>query len=249
MNTVKKEKTDLPTIGTRNESSLHRTLKFQYAGPGGKTEEMVGNFVADGVRKDGEYIEVQTSNFGSLCKKIKAIIQKNKKAKIRIIHPIAVNKYIEVYAPVSSKRGSAKKTAAAVPLWRRKSPKKGSLWSLFDALVQAPELAMIPGVTIEAVLADITEIRVKDGKGSWRRKGISIKDRILSAWHENIIFAKPKDYLRFIPYKKGEEFTTTTFAARTAINTDTARMALYVLTKIGVVERIGKQGRSWVYAR
>jgi len=56
-------------IGTSNESSLHRTLKFQYTGPGGKTEVEAGEFVADGIRKDGEYIEVQTGSFAPLKKK------------------------------------------------------------------------------------------------------------------------------------------------------------------------------------
>ena len=241
-------------VGTLNESSLHKTLKFQYAGPKGLTEAEIGEFVADGVREDGEYIEVQTGSFAPLRKKIKALA-KNKKAKIRIIHPIAVNKYIEVYddeafKPQRTRSAQRNVNKKETILWRRKSPKKGSIWSLFEALMYAPELPLLPGVTIEAVLVDVTEIRVKDGKGSWRRKGISIKDRKLTAWHESIVFKKPSDYnRRFIPFKKGEKFTTAVLAARAAINTDTARMALFVLTKMKLVKRTEKQGNAWVYIR
>jgi len=221
-------------IGTKNESSLHRTLKFQYAGKGGRTEEAVGEYVADGISKAGEYIEVQTGNFAPLKKKVKEFASLGK---VRIIHPIAVRKIIEVYDTKGSK------------LYRRKSPKTGSLWDLFDALLYAPELPLIKGVTIEVVLADITEKRVKDGKGSWRRKGISIKDRELAAWHESVLFKKPGDYLRFVPFKKTEEFTVSLLADKAGVDKWTARKALYVLTKMKVVKRIGKKGNSWVYVR
>jgi predicted HTH transcriptional regulator len=108
---------------------------------------------------------------------------------------------------------------------------------------------LIRGVSIEAVLIDITEKRVKDGKGSWRRRGISIKDRALTSWHESIHFKKPADYLRFIPFKKNEEFTTSSLSRRAGIDIEMARKALYVLTKMKVVKRTGKKGNSWIYLR
>jgi hypothetical protein len=222
------------SIGTRNESSLHRTLKYQYAGPGGKTETAVGEYVADGINSGGEYIEVQTGSFAPLKKKVKEFATAGK---VRIIHPIALTKKIEVYDP----KGKL--------LYRRKSPKRGSLWSLFDALIYAPELPLIRGVAIEIVMADIIEKRVKDGKGSWRRKGISIRDRELAAWHESVLFKKPSDYLRFVPFKKSEEFTVSSLAERACIDKWTAQKALYVLTKMKVVKRIGKKGREWLYIR
>jgi hypothetical protein len=224
------------TIGTNNESSLHRTLKFEYAGPDGKTEETAGEFVADGKRADGEYIEVQTGSFGPLKKKVKELALKNK---VRIIHPIAQKKTIEVYKP--GKKG--------VLLYRRKSPLKGTLWNLFDALMYAPELPLLRGVSVEAVMVDVIEKRVKDGKGSWRRRGISIKDRALTSWHESVHFKKPADYLRFVPFKKKEEFTTSSLSQRAGINIETAQKALYALTKMKVVKRTGKKGNSWIYMR
>ena len=228
---VKKNK----NIGTRNESSLHKTLKFQYAGPGGKTEAEVGEFVADGVRKDGEYIEVQTSSFGSLRKKVKELA---KNAKVRIIHPIAVTKIIEVY-DIKGKL-----------LHRRRSPIRGSIWNLFDVVMYAPDLPLKKGVTIEVVLIDITEKRVKDGKGSWRRKGISIKDKELSAYHESIVLSKKTDYIKhFIPFKKDEEFTVSTHAEKTGVKRHISQKSLYVLTKMKVINRIGKKANAWVYLR
>jgi len=220
-----------------NESSLHRKLKYQYAGKGGKTEVSAGEYVADGKRKDGEYIEVQTGNFGPLKDKVKELAASGS---VRIIHPVAVKKIIEVYKPGSP---------LGALLYRRKSPLKGSPWDIFDALLSAPLLPLIPGLSIEVVLVDILEKRIKDGKGSWRRKGISLYDKELAACHESVLLKNPADYLRFISFKRREEFTGSLLAEREGISAVTARKALYVLTKMGVVKRKGKQGRAWVYER
>jgi len=169
-----------------------------------------------------------------LPKKIKEFV---KHGKVRIIHPIALTKKIEVY-------GTDGKL-----LYRRKSPIKGSKWNIFDALIYAPLLPLTRGVTIEIVMIDIIEKRIKDGKGSWRRKGISLHDRELFFWHENIIFKKPADYMQFIPFKKGKEFTSSLLSEQSGIDKWTARKALYVLTKLKVVKRNGKKGRSWIYER
>jgi hypothetical protein len=179
---------------------------------------------------------VQTGSFGPLKDKVKELAASGS---VRIIHPIAVKKIIEVYKP-----GDPFGTL----LYRRKSPLKGSPWDIFDALLSAPLLPLIKGLSIEVVLVDILEKRVKDGKGSWRRKGISLYDKELAACHESVLFKKPADYLRFIPFKKKEEFTSSILAEREGINANTARKALYVLTKMGVVKRKGKNGKAWVYA-
>jgi hypothetical protein len=220
-----------------NESSLHRKLKFSYTGKGGKTEVEAGEYIADGRREDGEYIEIQTGSFAPLKDKVKELAACGS---VRVIHPVGVKKIIEVYEP-GSPYGAL--------LYRRKSPLKGSQWSIFDALLHAPLLPLIPGLTVEIALVDILEKRVKDGKGSWRRKGISLHDKELAAWHESILLKKPSDYLRFVPFKKKEEFTVSILAQNAGIDTATAGKALYTLTKMKVVKRIGKKGNAWVYVR
>jgi len=219
-------------IGTSNESSLHRYLKYRYAGQDGETETKIAGFIADGINAKGEYIEVQTGSFGPLKKKALAL-----RGRLRVIHPVIITKYIEVY----SKRGRL--------LYRRKSPRKGTAWDLFNALVYAPELPLIPGLVIELALADIAERRVRDGKGSWRRKGVSIRDRQMLALRDTIALKKPSDYKRFVPFKKNEKFTSALLAEKAGIRVDLARKTLYVLVKLGVVKKTGKRGNALVYVR
>jgi hypothetical protein len=234
---AKKPKPPVSKIGTMKESSLHRKLKFSYAGRGGQTEVAAGEYIADGRRKDGEYIEIQTGSFAPLAGKVKELAAAGS---VRIIHPIGVSKVIEVYEPGNP---------YGAMLYRRKSPLKGTQWNIFDALLHAPLLPLTPGLKIEIVFVDILEKRIKDGKGSWRRKGVSLHDKELATLHESILLEKPADYLRFVPFKKKEEFTSASFAKSTGISTDTARKVLYVLTKMKVVKRMGKTGNSWVYVR
>jgi hypothetical protein len=221
-------------IGTRKESSLHRSLKFNYSGSEGETETVAGNYVCDGRTGEGELIEVQTGSFGPLREKVKNLTLSGK---VRIIHPVFVRKFIELY------------DTGGNLLYRRKSPKKGSSWDLFTALVHAPELPLLKNLTIELALIDVAEKRIDDGNGSWRRKGVRIADRSVEAWNDSIILAKQKDYFRFIPFKKNESFTGRNLAEKAGITTVLARKTLYSLTKMGIVERIGKQRNAIVYER
>jgi hypothetical protein len=193
---------------------------------------IIGDFVCDGIGKKGELIEVQTGSFGPLKKKIPLLL---KSAPVKIVHPIILTMYIETYD----------KTGAL--LRRRKSNRRGSPWDLFKALLYAPELPLCPGLSIELALVDSTEKRVADGKGSWRRKGVSIAGRGLLAWHGSIPLLCLRDYRRFVPFKKGQEFTVQGLGEKAGINRDIAGKTLYVLTKLKVVERIGKKGNAWVY--
>jgi hypothetical protein len=222
------------SIGTERESSLHRTLKFRYTGGSGRTEETVAGFVADGINGDGEFIEVQTGSFGPLKKKLREF---SALGRVKIIHPIVINKYIEVF----DEKGKR--------LYRRKSPRRGSEWDLFNCLLYAPELITLPGLSIELAVVDVTEKRIRDGRGSWRRRGISIRDREMAAWHGCLNLAGPADYCRFVPFGEKETFTVRDLAEKTGINAGLARKCLYVLAKAGFVTRIGRRGNALVYSK
>ena len=217
-------------IGTYSESSLHHSLKFSYSAAG-QTEVNIGGYVCDGQAETGELIEVQTGSFGPIKEKIKEL-SKNKK--VRLIYPIIIKKYIELYDTDGNL------------IRKKKSPKKGSIWDLFASLVYAPELCLLPKLTLELTLLDIVEKRINDGKGAWRRKYITIKDKIPLVWHESIIIKEPKDYYLFIPFKD-ESFTARDLSEKAGISRQLAQKCLYVLHKTGIIERTGKQKNAYKY--
>jgi hypothetical protein len=227
-------------IGVIKESSLHKYLKYQYSGVAGKTEISVGDYVCDGQTIDGELIEIQTGSFGPLRNKIKNLSKDNR---IRIIYPIIKRKYIETF------------DANGIQLRKRKSPLKGSPWDLFNALLYAPELAQTPGVIIELAFLDIVEKRKDDGKGTWRRKGMTIEDKTpyipvnASAGYESIVLGSLNDYHRFLPFTSKEKFTVSDLAKKSGISEVLARKCLYVLYKLGLIERVGKERNSYIYKK
>jgi len=221
-------------IGTKNESELHRFLKLRYSGYGGVTETLIGGYVCDGQTSAGEIIEVQTGSFGPLKEKIRDLTENSK---VRIIHPIVIQKYIELY----DKDGNF--------IHKRKSPRKGCVWDLFKALLYAPELPLLPRLTVELALIDIIEKRIDDGLGSWRRKGVSIAGRSVHAWRESLVLKKPRDYCQFIPFKKEEPFTVHDLALAAGINASAAGKTVYVLSKMGLIEKTGKRGNAVVYKK
>jgi hypothetical protein len=221
-------------IGTYKESSLHNALKFRYAGKSGKQEVCVESYVCDAVRENGEIIEIQTGSFAPLKEKVLNLALYNK---MRIVHPIIKTKMIELYDEDNNL------------LRKRKSPLKSSPWNIFNVLLYAPELALKKNIIIELIFLDITEIRKDDGKGSWRRKGVSVADKIINSTSDSIELKTKKDYQFFIPFSKDETFTSSDLAKKAMISPALAVKTLYTLTKIGLVSRIEKKGRSWIYKK
>lgn len=222
------------SIGIKKERSLHAELKRRYAGENGKVEEPIGSFVCDAVRDDGEIVEIQSGNFGAIKDKIAFLVRS---ATVRLVFPIALVRWIEVYS-----------TDGAL-IRRRKSPRRGTEWELFGALIRAPLLPLLHGLSIELALVEETEVRVDDGRGSWRRKGVSVTDRKMETLRGRIVLNSVSDYRALLPPSLDSLFTVKDLAKAAGIRPVLARKALYVLSRIGIVREQGKQGNAKQYVR
>jgi len=226
------KKTEHNHIGLLQEKSLHAGIKEWYMLPGDKLEAKYLNFVIDIMRKK-LFIEIQTRNFSAIKKKLNTIIQKKK---VRLVYPIAVEKQI-----ITLKKNG--KTVQS----KRKSPKKGRISDLFDELIRIPTLINHKNFELEVLLIRAEEIRCDDGKGSWRRKKISIQDRRLVEVLESQLFNKATDFKFFLPKTLEQEFTNKDLGAALGIPAYRANRITYCLKKMGVITPIGKQGRANLY--
>ncbi|MDR0486239.1 MAG: hypothetical protein LBH29_05885 [Elusimicrobiota bacterium] len=219
-------------IGMENESALHLALKLFYSGEQGKTEQAVGGYICDAVRKDGVIVEVQTGNFKPIEKKLKTLCAERK---VILVHPIIAVKTIKTY------------TKDGVLLNTRKSPIHEDVWDIFEALLYCPSLAVMPNLTFNLALVDIAQRRVRDGKGSRRRRGASAKDKMLSAFLGAVTLEGKKDFVKLIPFKKSDTWTAGDLAKKANIYSTLAGKAVYVLSRSGIIKQVGKRQRAYLY--
>jgi hypothetical protein len=225
---------EAPGIGLYAETGLHDALKRRYASaPGARLEARIGGKVVDVVLPD-ELVEIQTRSLGSIQEKILhlACIMP-----VRIVHPIIVEKLIHRMDPQSGEELSL----------RRYRPKK-DLYSVFDELVRASLIVASPNVSMDIALVRVREERVRDGSGSWRRKG----DRVLSRELDEVISCRslngPLDWIALIPLSLPSPYDSASLGEALGIGPDRARKILYTLARAGLLEAAGNAGRRKRYA-
>lgn len=221
-------------IGVLNEQSLHAKLKAWYAGEQGLIEAMVDGYIIDVVR--GEcLIEIQTSNFSKIKSKL-ANLAKNHS--VKLVYPIAREKWL-LKLPRDEKTGQV----------RRKSPKSGDVYEIFDELVSFPELILEPRFSIELALIHVEEVRRYSGNKLWRRSGWEIVDRRLIRVDETFLLQDAKSFSQLLPKNLTEGFTTRDLADSTGISFRSAQKVVYCLRKMDVLKICGKRGRYNCYVR
>lgn len=222
-----------PGIGTLGEKSLHAALKHWYARPGDRLEVQTGNYVIDLVRDD-LLVEFQTRNFAGIKRKLEALL--NDGYRVHVVYPVTVARWIV------KMDGDRQHT-------RRKSPLKNGWCSVFKELVYIPHLLPHSRFSLEVLLVHEEEIRINDGKGSWRRKGWSIADRRLLDVVDGRTFGNPADYAALLPDELPEPFTTTELAKAHQLTRRLAGQMAYTLHATGAITRTGKRGKSYLYER
>jgi len=220
-------------INTFAESALHASLKTWLAGPGDRLEVSVAGRVVDLLRADGERVEVQTKRLDKIAAKVLALARTGK---VRVVHPVLAESVIVRLDPGTGE-----------VLSERRSPKRGDLWSIFDELVMAPSLIGARNVKLEFLLVRSREARVRDGKGSWRRRGDRVLSRDLVEVLESRVFAGRASWLRLLPPDLALPCDSASLGAALGIATDRARKVLYSFAKAGLLVEAGKRGRMKLY--
>ena len=219
-------------IGTLGERSLHAALKNWYARADDRKEVEVDGFHID-ILRHNLLIEIQTAHFYSLKRKLNTLTDRHP---LRLVYPIAQDKWIVRLAKDGVTR-----------LGRRKSPKKGNIFHLFDELVSIPEFIKNPNFTLEVLLIQEEEMRCDDGTGSWRRGGLRIADHCLIDVLSQHLFKHPADFLRLVPSSLPDPFTTKDLADRIGQPRWVAQEMAYCLRHMGALEVRGKNGNAFLY--
>lgn len=221
----------MSNIGTLREKPLHASLKRWYARPGDRVEVPVDGFVIDLVRDD-LLIEVQTSGFASMKRKLLSLLDGGHR--VRIVHPIPVDKRI------------VKVDGDGTVLSRRRSPKHGDPVDVFVELVSFPEL-LDRDLEVEALLTIEDEYRRHDPNRAWRRKGWVVEERRLIEVVESMRFERSEELAGLLPPGLPDPFTTADLADGLGRPLRLAQQMAYCLRTTGVIVADGKRGRSVQY--
>lgn len=219
-------------IGTLSEKTVHAVLKNYYAPDTDMHEIPIESFVAD-IYTGSEIIEIQTRSFHVMRRKLTAFLPEYP---VTIVYPIPHIKWLlwidEETGEISSKR---------------KSPKKGNPYQAFIELYKIRAFLRDNNLKFRFALIDMEEYRLLNGWSKDKKKGSERYDRIPLTFVEEVCIDCREDYMQFIPYDIPEEFTTKDFAKHAKIPVHLAQTVLLILFDLEIVERIGKEGRSYLY--
>ncbi|MFX1379681.1 MAG: hypothetical protein ACFFA4_11390 [Promethearchaeota archaeon] len=222
----------LNQIGTLNETTLHKDLKWLYSESNDQIERKVGKYIVDIVRDD-LLIEIQTTNFSKIRNKLGILLENYK---VKLVHPIIQDNWIINLDTQLNKN-----------IRRRLSPVHCSYIDIFEELVRIPKMISHPNFTIEIILVQIEEIREKSDRESWRRKSWRIYDKKLLKVIESKKFNNPIDFLYFIPKNIDIPFTNNELAKLIKRPLSLAQKLSYCLRKMEVLKTIGKNGNTLIF--
>ena len=219
-------------IGTLSEKTVHAVLKNYYAPREDQQEIPIGSFVAD-IYNGKEIIEIQTRNFNVMRSKLEFFLPLYP---VTIVYPVPARKWI-IWVDEETGELSPK----------RKSPVTGNIYTIFKELYRIKTFLKHPRLHLRLVLMNMEEYRLLNGWSKDRKKGSSRYDRIPTELVREIIIDCPQDYIQFLPYDLPEEFTTAEFSKKVRIGRSLSQVTLSLLFYMGVLERTGKKGNSYVY--
>ena len=222
-------------INTYNEKSLHAALKKMYLKKGYESEVKVNGYIVDILTDEDLIIEIQTGSFSKIKKKLSVLLQKYK---IKLVYPLAYEKHLIIYDKLGQDI-----------LYKRKSPKKQTIDNIVNELIRIKPILSHKNFYFDVVFTIENEIRKNDGKGSWRRKGISIVDRKLIDVFKIQSFTRKNDYRCLIPDNCAKQFTNKQLAKTADISIRKAQKITYCLAELGLIKKINAKGREYVYEK
>ncbi len=94
---------------------------------------------------------------------------------------------------------------------------------------------------------DMEEYRLLNGWSRDKKRGSKRYDRLPLRLEDEVILDSMRDYLQLLPMELEENFTSADFAKIVKIPRSLAGTTLLVLWQLGLVERTGKIGNSYLY--
>ncbi len=236
------------TINTYNESSLHNTLKTLYSvTKNGRTEVNLNGYIYDIITDDEGIFEIQTKNLSKLLPKVMTTLEGG--GKITVVYPIIAEKKVVLYDDDGN------------ILSKRKSPKKQTIYSIFDELTGIYPVLLNKNFTLEVLQIKMIEERKRTAepvqsdnkrrrfKHDWIKTNKRLEDIITTSK-----FKTAGDYTKLLPPGLPETFCAkdlyNAFSSSKEYPAEAAKkshLILWVLSRMEVIEFTEIKNRSKYY--
>tara|TARA_R110002111_G_scaffold256979_3_gene324766 strand:- start:119136 stop:119813 length:678 start_codon:yes stop_codon:yes gene_type:complete len=214
------------------ETSLHRQLKSFYA-PNADCEEItLGSYRIDAVDGD-RLIEIQHGSLGAIRDKVRCLLEDYD---VHVVKPIAIRKYL-----IKRQKKNGETISA------RFSPRRGSVFDLFDDMVHFTNVFPHPRLTLEVALTIQEEHRIARKPRHRRGKDYRVHDRVLRSVEDQIELNTAADLLALIPGKLPSPFHTKDLAKAAGIPRWLAQKMAYCLRNTGAIILAGKEKNALLY--
>ncbi len=219
------------------EHSIHRQLKSLDVTDTERHEVTVDGFRIDAVDEE-RLIEIQYGSLGAIRDKIRRLLRSHD---VLVVKPLAERKQL-------LKRDVPEGPVVAT----RKSPKKQTLWNLFDDLVHFVGVFPHPRLELEVLMTLQDEYRLPAEKKRRVSRGYIVEDRLLSEVTGRAMLRTVDDLLAMLPDairppERTEPFGTADLAAAAGISRPLARKVAYCLRRCGLAQVVGKEGNAILY--
>jgi hypothetical protein len=218
------------------ETTLHRQLTAHYAIEGSLLEQRLGRYRID-VLQPHQLVEIQLAPLASIRDKIAALLKKHN---VLVVKPIVVRKHL-----VKLRRAGGKEVS------RRRSPKQGTLFDVFEDLVHFTRVFPHRRFTLEVLLVEIEEWRYPGhGRRRWRHENdYQVDDQRLVAVHGVQTFRTSADLCQMLPSALPRPFHTGHMAEHLGVARWIAQRMAYCLRETGAIRSVGKSRGAWLYER
>lgn len=224
------------SVGTQNEKLIHAVLKNYYVPVSDSQEIRIGRYFADAVSDEGIF-EIQTRKLYALRDKLTDFTQA---VLVNVVHPVEVSTRT-VY--IDGKTGEViEETKFRAVNQRLKLYEE--LYSMRDHLANDRVTVILPKLRTEKRVicpgAKKPELRSRSAK----KKCTII--RVPLELTEEVRIPLPDGLRMWLPEGLPEQFTKKDFCA--AANEPYSSLRLEVLRAAGIIEKVGTQGRYYVYS-
>lgn len=216
-------------FGTYGEKSVHAVLK-RYIEPNTDLHEVgVCGSIAD-ICRENEIYEIQTRSLNRLKPKLEKFLP---------LYDVCV-----VYPVIAEKTLYTLDIQTHAVLRKRKSPLKGSIYDFLPQIYSLREFLGNERLSFKIITLTASEYRLPAAKGRRKAEKLdTVPDELISEMN----LRGAADFIKLIPPTLDDEFGSADYAKAAGISRRDASLALNVLAGCGIIEKIHKKGRAFIY--